>query len=448
MSGKLPIGWAECFLREVVVARKGKKPKLVSLKPSPSAHPYILIEQMEGNPPRHFTEDASVPIAEPDEVLVVWDGSIGKCARGLRGVIGSTIVALRPTGIESGYLEAFLRHIRPVLQETSRGTGLQHINPEVFWSLAFPLAPIQEQRRIVAKLEKLLGKVDRCQQRLSKISVLLKNFRQSVLAAACSGKLTADWRDERGAEMDGWKEATLEDVADLRLGKMLDKAKNVGSPTRYLRNLNVRWFAFDFADLATMRATSKDRAELAIRDGDLLVCEGGEPGRCAVWNLGVTDLIFQKAIHRVRLTDNVKPHWLAFNIRNDANSGRLESYFTGTTIKHLTGKTLSTYRFALPLLPEQQEIVQRVKALFNKADEIEVRFKKAKAFVDKLTQSIFSKAFRGELVPTEAELARRERRPYESASELLARIRSDKEMNEISVKLHHKLDHKKRSKPR
>ena len=293
--------------------------------------------------------------------------------------------------------------------------------------LEIPLAPLNEQRRIVAKLEKLLTKVDACQHRLGKIPVLLNRFRQSVLAAACSGKLTADWRDERGVEMDGWKEATLEDVADLRLGKMLDKAKNVGNPTRYLRNLNVRWFAFDFADLATMRATSKDRAELAIKDGDLLVCEGGEPGRCAVWNLGVTDLIFQKAIHRVRLTDNVKPHWLAFNIRNDANSGRLEGYFTGTTIKHLTGKTLSTYRFALPLLPEQQEIVRRVEALFNKADEIEARFKKAKAFVDKLTQSILSKAFRGELVPTEAELASREGRSYEPASELLSQIKSHRE---------------------
>src|SRR5437016_5413185 len=98
-------------------------------------------------------------------------------------------------------------------------------------------------------------------------------------------------------------------VADMRLGKMLDQAKNVGTPTQYLRNVNVRWFSFELVDLFEMRATQQDKGEFSIKDGDLLVCEGGEPGRCAVWNLGSNDLIFQKAIHRIRLKDKISPHW-------------------------------------------------------------------------------------------------------------------------------------------
>src|SRR5205807_3305273 len=99
-------------------------------------------------------------------------------------------------------------------------------------------------------------------------------------------------------EIDGWQQAFLADIADSRLGKMLDQAKNVGTPTSYLRNVNVRWFAFDVDDLFSMRATKEDQREFNIVNGDLLVCEGGEPGRCAIWNLGPMDLIFQKAIHR------------------------------------------------------------------------------------------------------------------------------------------------------
>ena len=97
----------------------------------------------------------------------------------------------------------------------------------------------------------------------------------------------------------GWVEATLGDVAYTKLGKMLDATKNKGEPVAYLRNVNVRWGAFDLSDLLEMRVTADEREELAVRDGDLFMCEGGEPGRCAVWQGGERDLVFQKAIHRV-----------------------------------------------------------------------------------------------------------------------------------------------------
>jgi len=258
------------------------------------------------------------------------------------------------------------------------------------------------------------------------VKVILKRFRQAVLSAACSGRLTADWRKGADLELERWKEAVLKDVAELRLGKMLDKAKNIGKPTHYLRNLNVRWFSFDLALVEKMRATPEEQIKLEIKDGDLLVCEGGEPGRCAVWDLGPSNLIFQKAIHRIRVKEMVTPHWLAFNIRNDTNSARLEDYFTGTTIKHLTGRALAEYRFPLPSLVEQMEIVHRVEAMFKLAEAVEKRVAAAIVRAEKLNQAILAKAFRGDLVPTEAELARREGRPYESASELLARIKSER----------------------
>ena len=223
-------------------------------------------------------------------------------------------------------------------------------------SMTVPMPPLAEQERIVAKIETLSSELNSTRERIDRSATILRRFRQAVLAAACSGKLTEDWRKNEHINMDGWKEATLEDVADMRLGKMLDQAKNVGTPTQYLRNVNVRWFSFELVDLFEMRATQQDKGEFSIKDGDLLVCEGGEPGRCAVWNLGSNDLIFQKAIHRIRLKDKISPHWVAFNLKNDADSGVLEEYFTGSGIKHMTGRSLATYFFKLPTMEEQREI--------------------------------------------------------------------------------------------
>jgi type I restriction enzyme, S subunit len=289
-----------------------------------------------------------------------------------------------------------------------------------------PLAPLAEQHRIVAALDKYMERLVAVRDRLAQLPAILKRFRQAVLAAACSGRMTEDWRTINKREADDWPSVSLGNVADLRLGKMLDQKKNLGSPTPYIRNVNVRWFFFDTADLLSMRATEKDKSDLNVRDGDLLVCEGGEPGRCAVWNLGPNQLIFQKAIHRVRLNPEVLPHWVAFNLKKDADSGQLEEYFTGSGIRHLTGRSLEMYSFPLPLIDEQTEIVRRVQALFALADAVEKRVEASTQKADKITQSILAKAFRGELVPTEAELARREGREYEPASVLLERIKAER----------------------
>src|SRR5947208_3633364 len=110
----------------------------------------------------------------------------------------------------------------------------------------------------------------------------------------------------------GWARVLLDEVADVQLGKMLDKAKNTGELRPYLRNINVRWFGFDLEDIAQIRMSDAEAERFAIRDGDLLVCEGGEPGRCAVWRGGSTNLTYQKALHRVRVSEALHPNLLAW----------------------------------------------------------------------------------------------------------------------------------------
>ena len=181
-----------------------------------------------------------------------------------------------------------------------------------------------------------------------------------------------------------WRWTTVGDAADSRLGKMLDKSKNKGTPRRYLRNVNVRWFDFDLSDLAEMRFEDAELPEFELRVGDVLICEGGEPGRAAVWDARAQDLYFQKAIHRVRFLGEVAPTFFVLSLRASANDGRLAKYFTGTGIKHFTGKGLASYRFPLPPIAEQQHIVAKVAELMALCDQLEAARTEREAARDRL----------------------------------------------------------------
>jgi type I restriction enzyme S subunit len=171
--------------------------------------------------------------------------------------------------------------------------------------------------------------------------------------------------------------------------------------------------------MTEIKATAEDKKKYNLRNGDVFICEGGEPGRAAIWNKGENDLIFQKAIHRLRLNEFVNPCWFLYNLKVDADSGNLETLFTGTGIKHLTLKSLSKYPIPVPPIKEQNEIVKRVEQLFALADTIEARYKKALARVEKIEQAILAKAFRGELAEADPE--------DEPAEVLLGRILRSRE---------------------
>ena len=159
----------------------------------------------------------------------------------------------------------------------------------------------------------------------------------------------------------------LGDYVDACLGKMLDGQKNRGKLQPYLGNSNVRWGAFDLEDLAVMRFEDHEDERYGIRDGDLIVCEGGEPGRCAIWR-GGQPMKIQKALHRVRTKDGLDSHFLYYWFLRAGRTGELEPFFTGSTIKHLTGRALAELR--IPLLPieSQREVAKVLGSLDAKID--------------------------------------------------------------------------------
>lgn len=227
--------------------------------------------------------------------------------------------------------------------------------------------------------------------------------------------------DEAGELPEGWATATLGEIADCRLGKMLDQAKNRGELRSYLRNTNVQWGEFGLDDIKEMRIEDDERERYRVRPGDLVVCEGGEPGRCAVWRDDL-EMYLQKALHRVRAHDGVSADYLRWWLQQAAGSGQLEDLFTGSTIKHLPGRQLARLRVPLAPPAEQRRIAERLELVERKRFTATARLRAARAIVARLGDAVLAGACSGVLTA-----AWRDQQPApkrgESALEVIRRSR-------------------------
>ena len=174
---------------------------------------------------------------------------------------------------------------------------------------------------------------------------------------------------------------------------MLDKAKNKGVPQPYLRNLNVRWFEFDLSDVLEMRFLPEETARYTAVKGDVLVCEGGYPGRAAIWDHNVP-IYFQKALHRVRFHEPERNKWFLYYLYSCDLDGTLKENFNGAGIQHFTGETLAQFELPLPLLSEQHRIVAILDEAFDgiataKANA-EQNLQNARALFESHLQAVFT----------------------------------------------------------
>ena len=191
---------------------------------------------------------------------------------------------------------------------------------------------------------------------------------------------------------DGWAWCRFSDVVISRLGKMLDKSKNTGELRKYLRNTNVQWRHIDLSDLKEMRFEKSEFEEFSLKKGDFLICEGGEPARCAIWSDDRTDVLFQKALHRARACHGVLPEYLELCFIVDTKNGRLAKLFTGATIKHLPADKLARYIFALPPVEEQERIISESHAFLKLCDQLKTNLTQAQKTQLQLTDTLVDQA--------------------------------------------------------
>ncbi len=257
-------------------------------------------------------------------------------------------------------------------------------------------------------------------------SILLDRIRAEKARLVKEGKIKKSDLTEKPISEDeipfevpeGWEWTRFGTIANCILGKMLDKAKNDGEIKPYLRNINIRWGSVDFSDILSMPFSKDEEKKLTLVENDLLICEGGEPGRCAVWKKEYPSILFQKALHRARFYLNINPYFVASILKLYANTDKLSPYITGSTIKHLPGVGLSLVPIPLPPLAEQHRIVKAVDELFEQIDIIERSEKELEEAASKTRDKLLNLAIQGHLVPQDPN--------EEPASVLLERIRAEK----------------------
>ena len=247
-----------------------------------------------------------------------------------------------------------------------------------------PVAPLPEQHRIVAILDEAFDGIAtakaNAEKNLQNARALFESHLQSVFT-------------ERG---EGWVEKKVSEIARHSLGKMLDKAKNKGEPQPYLRNINVRWFAFDLSDLLQMPFLPTEAEKYTAVKGDVLICEGGYPGRAAIWDEDYP-IYFQKALHRVRFHEPELNKWFVYYLSVQASSGQLKQHFSGTGIQHFTGEVLARFPIPVPPLPELRLAVAKFDALSEETQRLESLYQQKLVALDDLKKSLLHQAFSGAL---------------------------------------------------
>ena len=311
----------------------------------------------------------------------------------LDGIIVSTGFSVhRPLENElfGEYFLHFLKHYSFQRQKNKLCTGAiqSAISNSGIEKIFVPVPDYKDQLHIA----NLLSKAERLIAQRKESIRLLDEFLKSTFLEMFGDPM---------ANKKKWNLLQVSDYGASRLGKMLDGKKIIGNNLKpYLRNSNVLWFGFKLDDLLEMDFDEKDRVEFSLRNGDILMCEGGEIGRCAIWRDELEECYFQKAIHRIRLNKDIAlPEYFVFMFWIYTMNGGLNKYMGAATISHLTGEKLKKMKLPIPPIELQTQFAQIV----EKTEALKTQYKQSLKELENLYGSLSQKAFRGELVSKKSE---------------------------------------------
>lgn len=288
----------------------------------------------------------------------------------------------QPDRLHAKYLYWWLRTNKDFLQGLGNGVTFKEVSKAAVSRIEIPLPPLPEQRRIAA----ILDQADALRAKKSESQGQFDSLARSVFL---------DMFGDPRNNPNNWPMRPFAEVCPTHLGKMLDAKQQTGNHLRfYVRNINVQWLSLDLTNIAEMDFPPDVRSKYRLMPGDLLICEGGEPGRAAIWHGEIEECYFQKAIHRGRpVQDMATPEYLVMLLWFLSKRGVLADHITSATIAHLTGEKLKRMLIPVPPISLQERFSQIFKAIQDRAA---VQATCVSAF-DALFASLQFRAFRGEL---------------------------------------------------
>jgi type I restriction enzyme, S subunit len=473
LESDFPEGWAVCTMGDVSDVVGGGTPKASDPSNfSDNGHPWITPADLSGFTEMYIRQGSrslsdqglktsSAKLLPPGTVLMSSRAPIGYLA------IAATEVSTNQgfksfvckEGVHPKYVYYWLKFATPLIEEMGSGSTFAEVSGSRCREISLLLAPTSEQKRIAKKVEELLARVNAARERLARVPTILKRFRQSVLVAACSGRLTADWREQNPEQEPS--SSLLERISQMRAVSANRRAKNKNeedaeSETPDARNMPLPndWLWCRVEDIATVRTGgTPSRKDLSywggktpwVSSGEVANCriaatretitsKGMERSNARVYPSGTVLMAMigegktrgQTAILDIEAATNQNVAALVFDAGNVEPEyiwywalGEYEKHRAGGrggNYPALNGRIVRKFFVPLPPLAEQQEVVRRISSLFHLVAAIDRRIASGATSPEKLTQAILAKAFRGELVPQDPN--------DEPATVLLERIRA------------------------
>jgi len=415
---KLPNSWAAVKLGDFVENEKGKKPKNES-KTKTASHnlPYVDIQAFEENVIHTWTDGVGCRLCYETDFLMVWDGSrSGLVGKGMNGALGSTLVRIYFPSMVNDYAFYFLQSKYQQINTRAKGVGIPHVDPALLWNYDFPIPPLNEQHRIVAKIEELFSELDKGIENLKTARAQLKVYRQALLKHAFEGKLTS-------ASSDGvWVEKTLGNLLDfLTSGSRGWAQYYAAAGDLFIRAQNIKHDRLDLNDIAFV--SIPERAEglrTRVKKGDLLITiTGANVTKSALVERDVGTAYVSQHVALCRPTTEVFPRFLYwFIVAEAAGRKQLSDMAYGAGKPGLNLENIRSVLVPFPGLPEQEKIVELIEGKLSEVDQLDLTITNALQQAEALRQSILKKAYAGQLVPQD---------PHdEPASVLLARIKAER----------------------
>lgn len=337
--------------------------------------------------------------------------------------------------INPGYVRHYLLSAKEYAESKASGTTFMELSGARVAELAVPIAPLPEQRRIVAKVDGLTARTARARKELDRLPTLLVRYKQRLLALAFSGELTAGWRKNLGQAPklgsganalwetpSAWTWQRVDAVGKVGLGRQRSPNNHKGPDMRpYMRSANITWNGIDTSDVKEMNFDAKDFERFQLKYGDVLLNEGSgsakEVGKPAIWRNEIPNCCYQNTILRVQ-PEKCSSEYLYWYFLLTALSERFVDSTKGINIQHISKDGLARYMVPVPSREEQAEIVRRIESAFGWLDRVAADHAAAARLLLKLDAAILAKAFRGDLVPQDPN--------DEPASLLLERIKAER----------------------
>ena len=327
-------------------------------------------------------QESGIKSVPANTVIMSFKLSLGKTAITQEPVYtNEAIMAFIPTGKYAVLPDYFyyLFSAKDWTKGTNRAVMGTTLNKATLGAVSIAVPPIDEQHKIAAVLDKVSDLIAKRRQQLDKLDEMVKaRFVEMFGDVIQNTKL--------------WPQYIFSDITTSRLGKMLDAKQQTGMcQYPYLANFNVQWFRFELDNLNEMDFNEADRIEFELRDGDLLVCEGGEIGRCAVWHNEIQPCYFQKALHRVRCKKEiVLPDYLAWWFKyNCDNKGFAAIEGAKATISHLPGAKLKALLVSVPPIEQQKQFATFVEQTEKSKTTISRSLEKLETLKKALMQEYF-----------------------------------------------------------